>query len=473
MRTFSTVTQPMSHQPDHSFGEKKEHLLQTFGSVLLFILPHIPLAIMMGEVSALATVHGLAVFLVGTTLAFSGRSLHRVAYVGAYIAGTEVLWRMTGARVPWEFGKYAVTFLFGLALLQSNRLRGPLLPTLYFLCLLPSVSMTVAEAGLLSSRELVSFNLSGPLSLVASAWFFSNLRFSPAQRRTLLVMMIAPIVGLSAIVLFGIATTPDIQFGSSSNKVLSGGYGPNQVSAVFGFGAVLAFWYLIDEQAPRPLRGLMLALAFVFITQSMLTFSRGGLYNLLGSILPALLFLLADPRLRTRLLTILAIAGVVVYFFVLPGLDEFTGGALENRFTSTRLSHRDQLAEEDIETWLDNPILGVGPGMGVEERSKRSILQLGYFQAHTEQTRLLSEHGIYGLIALLLLVVSGLIRIIQAPTIVNKAFIISLLCFCFVYMLHASMRLLIPGFVFGLTFLTFSQQQKEQTRQLQHPPGQF
>lgn len=460
MRKIANYPQSIVDRMSYSSDELDARpSFNSIGPALLFILPHIPLMIAMREVSAVATTHAVLVLLIGLHFAFSGLALHRLAYIAAYIAGSEVIWRMTGARIPWEFGKYAVVILFGLAMVQSNRLRGPLLPLLYMLCIVPGVIVSVFELGLIESRIFISGNISGPLSLFISCWFFSNLAMSYTQRRTLLLVMIAPVVGLSSVVIFGIVNTPDIHFGASSNPVLSGGFGPNQVSAVFGFGAMLAFWYMLDEQASKPMRIVMLMLMLLFLTQSMLTFSRGGFYNLLGSILPAIVFLMADSRFRLRIVIILIIATVTVLFFILPELNEFTEGALEDRFTSTRLSDRDQILQEDIEIWRDNPILGVGPGIAGWERSERSFVPTGYIHPHTEQTRLLSEHGVFGLLAFLLLVTMSAVRVVQAPTIIEKVFIISLLCFCFIYMLHAAMRLLVPGFLFGLTFLTFYQDQ--------------
>src|SRR2546430_7771451 len=46
--------------------------------------------------------------------------IDRVVYAAAYIAGSEVLWRMCGAAVFWESGKYAVILIFAIALARRS-----------------------------------------------------------------------------------------------------------------------------------------------------------------------------------------------------------------------------------------------------------------------------------------------------------------------------------------------------------------
>src|SRR3954470_24884632 len=74
----------------------------TVGLTLLFA--HVPIAILMKQVPTLATIHALLVVILGLFWGAKGQ-IERVAYLGAYIAGSDVLWRMCGAQVFWEMGK--------------------------------------------------------------------------------------------------------------------------------------------------------------------------------------------------------------------------------------------------------------------------------------------------------------------------------------------------------------------------------
>src|SRR5262245_60410610 len=78
-----------------------------WGGWVLVVIVHAPLAILMKGSPRLATIHALGALALGLWWAGPGRRFDRVAYVGAYITGAEVLWRMCDAYVVWEFGKYA------------------------------------------------------------------------------------------------------------------------------------------------------------------------------------------------------------------------------------------------------------------------------------------------------------------------------------------------------------------------------
>ena len=79
--------------------------------VLFFFLVHIPIAAAIRTNSLVATAHALAVFVYGLQVATRRRSGDKLAYVLAYIAGSEILWRGGHARVFWEYGKYSATLL--------------------------------------------------------------------------------------------------------------------------------------------------------------------------------------------------------------------------------------------------------------------------------------------------------------------------------------------------------------------------
>ncbi|HEX3000674.1 MAG TPA: hypothetical protein VHR86_10640, partial [Armatimonadota bacterium] len=133
--------------------------------LLLFLCAHAPLAVLMHLSSGVVTMHAGITLAVGFWWAFTERRLERIALAGAYITGAEVLWRMTGAHIPWEAGKYAVAAIFLIAILRF-RGRTSSLPLLYFALLLPSVPLTLMnpDLSLEEARQQLSFNLSGPFA---------------------------------------------------------------------------------------------------------------------------------------------------------------------------------------------------------------------------------------------------------------------------------------------------------------------
>jgi hypothetical protein len=138
---------------------------------------------------------------------------------------------------------------------------------------------------------------------------------------------------------------------------------------------------------------------------------------------------------------------VVLVLVVLSWLqaNNFTGGALADRFSDTTLTHRDELIYDDWLIFLENPVLGAGPGLGQSAR-------MGMV-AHTEFSRMFSEHGSFGFAALLLMLWMAVTRVQQAGSSLERAYVASMLVWGFLYMMVNGMRLAAPSLVFGLAFI--------------------
>jgi O-antigen ligase len=399
----------------------------------------------MRNVSFVATLHALAVFAVGLAYALRGRSkrLH-VALVCGYITGAEVLWRMTSAEIFWEFGKYAAAVLFLVSLLCSGRSKIPLRPVIYFALLLPSVALTLMSSDASILHKELSFNLSGPFTLMVSACFFSQLKITQSELDRLFLTIVSPIIGIAAISFYGIREASEIRFSDASNFVTSGGFGPNQVSAVLGLGALMALLFVFLGKSRVMIKVSMLGTAMFLAVASALTFSRGGLYDAMIAMLFAAIFIAKDSRIRNKFL--LASLPVLIIACVLSiSLDSFTEGALSTRFQNTSLTRRDEIARSELQAWRENPILGVGPG---QARAYAGAL------AHTEFTRILAEHGTVGFIGLLFLLTGAWESLKKARTSESKAFAGAMIGWSLVFMLNAGMRVLAPSFALGIAFVS-------------------
>jgi len=187
----------------------------------------------------------------------------------------------------------------------------------------------------------------------------------------------------------------------------------------------------------------------LFLVQSALTFSRGGLYAAAGSALLACYFLIHDKRARMQLIAGVVVLFAVGNFVILPQLDNFTSGALSKRFGNTSLTGRDNIAKGDLQVFYDNPVFGVGPG---EARNYRTDHKQAV--AHTEFSRLLAEHGLFGLTALLLMLVMSWRHLRQAQSRMAKALVIALTFWSFLFMASLAMRIVMAAFAFGLTAAT-------------------
>jgi O-antigen ligase len=423
--------------------------------MMAFLAAHIPLGLVIPVSGTISVAHALLTLSVGLWWAMARDRLERVAYVGAYIAGAEVLWRISRSPVVYEFGKYATVLLFVVALMRNGRFRVPLLALLYFALLLPSTALTIMDLVPREARDMISFNLSGPLALLACAWFFSNLKISGDQLQRLFLALIGPVISIASLTVQSILGAPDIEFANRSSRAASGGFGPNQVSAILGLGALLIFLCLFNKRTSRWLKGLLLGTMLLLLIQSAMTFSRGGLYDFAGGVIVALFFLLKGSSSRLKVMLAVGLFLFVAAFVVFPRLNAFTGGALGSRFENTDPTGRDLIVEADLQTWLEHPLVGVGPGQASAYRAST----FEAVAAHTEFSRLLAEHGIFGLAALICLLLMAGQQFFRAGTDKNRAVVGAMLVWSFMFMLGTAMRVVAPSFLFGLTFATFLTQQ--------------
>jgi len=292
-----------------------------------------------------------------------------------------------------------------------------------------------------------------------SAWFFSRVTLSTNQLRTLFLAVIGPTIGVATIAASSTISTSDIAFGNESNFVTSGGFGPNQVSAALGLGALLALLCLLTDKGKWSFRALMLIVTLWLATQSALTFSRGGLYTAAGGAVLGILYLSRDARARVKIILIAALLFVVVSYVVLPRLDAFTGGAFSARFENTDSTGRNTIAQADLQIWGEHPVFGIGPGESKMEHAQyyRKIA------THTEYTRLLAEHGLFGLAAGLLLFVMAALslgHINRMRDVRARAMIAPMAVWSLLYMVDKAMRLVAPSFAFGLCFITLRQRRR-------------
>ena len=428
---------------------RRDVLWSLASPMMLLVLAHIPAGLVMNRFSLLTFVHAAVTFLLGVRVAMRRDDPARIACAAAYITGAEVLWRMTTDRLPWELGKYAVIAVCGTAILKRDGAKGLVAPLLFFSLLLPSAVLTLADFPLEEARQQISFNLSGPFALAICAGFFyrTTLTFDELQRAFL--WFLAPVAGIAAIVLFGILTNPDITFNTESNTATSGGFGPNQVSAILGLGALLAFLSQFAARASWQFRLAAFGLLVWLGTHSALTFSRGGLFAAGGgAVVAALYYAVRYPGARLRLALVAGLVFCTGKYVIWPALDEFTDGTITARFTESDLSRRDEIGVADLIIWEEHPILGVGPGRSSLEHRESVI-------AHTEFTRVLAEHGVFGAAAIVLMLYLAYRNVRRAEWDKSRGFVLAMITWACLFMLNSAMRLAAPSFLIGLASAAF------------------
>lgn len=414
---------------------------------------HVAGALAMWWNPLLATAHALGTTALGVRYAIAARTAPQAVYLAAYAAASDVLWRMTGARVFWEMGKYASTLILLIVLVVNRTGKGFKVPSLaYFALLLPSCILTVQAYGLGDSRGPLSFNLSGPFALAVGVAFFSSFDIRRLRLDTLLQHLLWPVVGIFTLAFYNTATAADIDFTPESNLITSGNFGPNQVSAILGLGVLLTLLLALHCRK-NLIRWTFLLMSAGFAAQALLTFSRGGIFNVALCVGILSVHYVQHRRLRVILLGLLLVLLTFGSQFLLPRLDDLTGGTLKQRYSDLDTTGRDKVIRSDLEIWGEHPLLGVGPGLAAHSRE-------GWFgfkvSPHTEYTRLVAEHGTLGAVSLLILLGIVFVAYQRAPHFVAKSWVAVLAGWSLAAMAHTGMRFAAISFLIGLATVRWS-----------------
>lgn len=411
-------------------------------AVTLYLIGHVLLGPALKASPLLATGHALATLALGLFWLGVSRTPFKVLLVVAYISGGEVLWRGAKASVFWEYGKYAVTLLGGLALLRYYLLpRAQKLPLVYFALLLPAIA-ALPEL----DRGQISFNLSGPLALAVLTALFSTQQLDLRQFKLICLAIIGPALSMVVVATSSTLTTEGLEFVGSSNRIASGGIGPNQVSSTLSLAALMALIYLFLDRRERFLSLLIAACGLWLAAQSALTFSRGGLATTFGALAVGIVLLLRDRQSRNAVLLRAILIGLIGVYLMFPALNAFTGGALAKRFSDPSLTGRERLIKADLMAFAENPLFGAGPGQAKIYHART----FGFKSTHTEYTRLLAEHGTLGLISLILLGVMVVQRLRRRASLLSIALSMTFTTWALLFLVHAAMRLAAPSVLFAL-----------------------
>lgn len=402
-------------------------------------------------------------FLFGAILYFMYRILSNnnrkdeVLLAAGYITGFEVLSRMTGGAFSYEFAKYAVIglLLLGMFIKGANRSSWPYF--IYIFLLLPGILFSAINLNYDTTfTNAIAFNLSGPICLGISALYCFQRKIPLQRLQEILLAILLPIVATTAYLYFFTPSIQDSLSGTSSNYAASGGYGPNQVSTILGLGMFILFTRLLTIQH-KLINVIDLTLLGFLSYRAFVTFSRGGVIT--AAICAVVFLVIYSMRSKNRRseispFRVLIIFGVIAVTWFTVSI--FTSGLIVNRYSNqdaagrlkeTISSGRTEILQTELSTFYRNPIFGVGVGKAKEVREDNTGISIA---THNELSRLLSEHGIFGIIALLVLFLMPLSLRFRNKS--NPYFYVFLL-FWFITINHSSMRIAAPAFMYGLALL--------------------
>jgi len=430
----------------------------------LFIIWHIVLAFLLYQFPFMSTYYGLFIILLGTYYIL-GKPDSTGKYplsFAAYIVGVEVLLRMTGAGLFWEFGKYAVIYFILLGIIREKTKIHIFTPILYYFFLLLPAIVIVPFNTFNLWRQDVAFNLSGPAALMLCSIYFFNQTINKKALGRILFFMTLPIVSMA---IYNILTMPDLsayQFMPYSNFETSGGYGPNQVSTIFGLGIAGLIIAQVLKLSVTGSKIIDLLILIIFFVLGLITFSRGGIFATVIAFSCAISFYIFHDQKKMQIIS-KGFGILIVSIIVWTAMVSLTEGVITQRYGFSKsgygdgfmldLTGRAKIYNIDLDIFHNHFFTGVGPGQAAELRKL-----YGYGKqvaAHTEYSRMLAEHGILGLFSLLIFIGISINHFLLSCPIKSK-FIKILFGFLAILTLgHSAMRIAMPSFVYGFLFINY------------------
>lgn len=391
-----------------------------------------------------------------------------VLLAGAYITGAEVFFRMTKAFIFYETGKYAVILfsLIGIFYLGFKRNAYPYI--LYFLLLLPGVLVSFEIISFdMDFRRSVLFNLSGPFCLSIAAIYCYNRKLKFRDFLKVLDYIVYPIISMTVYIILYKPNLLEVLTSTASNFGLSGGYGPNQVATVLGLGVFILLTRFVIPYKNSVVQITMMFFMALMAYRALLTFSRGGV---LVSIVMCAVFIVVfyfSTNLKTKAkisLKMVAIVGITIAIWAFTLFQ--TGGLIGNRYANQDALGREkegittgrvELLNIEIDAFKRNPVFGVGAGqVKTYFYEEEGIVSA----SHNEISRMLAEHGLFGILALLVLILAPIFTKMNG---LKNIYFYPFLIFWGLTIAHSSMRIAAPAFIYALCLLNLDYGTKKKT----------
>ncbi|GAB1309271.1 O-antigen ligase family protein [Urechidicola sp. KH5] len=390
----------------------------------------------------------------------------QVALFSAYLAGSDVLFRMSGGLFLYEMHKYLIVFfvLFGLIIEQKRSYFSPLF-LIYILLLLIGVVFTEVPFSE-SIRKNVLFNLSGPISLGFVAIYFYKRKITLNKLLDILFCLGLPVVSMISFLYFKTPNIEEIRFGGTASFAASGGYGPNQVSTMLGVGAFVIVAHLLTKKKFSGFFIFDIFLLTYILYRNLLTFSRGGFVTAIFSIVILGSFLIYARKDSVKIFVKFLGFGLVFLIILFIYTMNATEGMLQNRYTNKNASGvekaditsgRLEIIDTELIGLFENPIFGLGVGSSKYRRYEETGI---YAASHNEVTRMIGEHGMIGIIILMLLFFTPITNALKQP-IYAWGYLGAFFTLWFLTINHSAMRVSFPGFIYGLSLIQITLQQKK------------
>ena len=429
---------------------------------LKFVIIHLLIGLLIYFVPFVSKLYAISIILVGYRYVVLRKNANNEAlFVAAYIVGAEVFLRMTEGNLFEQFAKYGVMGILLIGMIYRGFSKNALPYWIFGLLLLPAIFLSFFTLNFDTDiRNAITFNIIGPITLMVSAIYCYQRKISFEQIKTIINMLAYPLMATLVYMYLYTPSVKDVVTNTESNFETSGGFGPNQVSTILGLGIFLFFVKIVLSSKTVLIRNINV-LFFVIITfRGIVTFSRGGVITGFVMIIIVVLLLLYYTKSQAKSKVVML---VVFGLFALVGIWSYssiqTSGLIDKRYANqdargreklSKLTGRERLIESEFKMFLDNPIFGIGVGKNKEYRLETTGIDAA---SHNEITRMLAEHGMFGLFGLIILLITPMVLYLNNQ---QNIFVFSFVVFWILTINHAAMRLAAPAFVYALSLLKVS-----------------
>jgi hypothetical protein len=420
---------------------------------------HVLIGVVVFLLPFLAKIYTVFILLVGIAWMMRSKNKNNEALlISSYIVGVEVFLRMTSGNPIHELSKYLVIFFLVFGMFYKGFSKNSYIYIVFLLLLLPGV---IIGANALSFdtnvRKAIAFNISGPVCLAFSAIYCYQRLVTSEDVKKIIIFLGLPIVSMTIYLFLFNPSVKDVVTGTQSNFETSGGFGPNQVSTILGLGMFVFFALFLLYSNTKRLIIINLVLAVLIAYRGIVTFSRGGVFTSIAMIIILLvvLYFFSSKKVKSKILTIslfFIIGGGVVWSYTIYT----TNGMIEYRYANKdargrekedRLGGREAIAGTEIQGFMENPIFGMGVGKNKEYREELTGLKVS---SHNEITRMLADHGSFGVVGLIILFITPLFLYFGNK---QNIFLLSFFVFWALTINHAAMRTAAPAFIYALSLL--------------------
>lgn len=392
--------------------------------------------------------------------------LYTVLLGSGYFVGAEVFLRMTKAMVFYETSKYVVILfsIIGIFYLGFKKTAYPYI--IYLLLLLPGLWISYDVISYDANfRTSVLFNLSGPLALGIVSIFCFGKKIQFHKLLKILDYIIYPLIAMTVYVILYSPNVREIVTGTASDSALTGGYGPNQVATVLGLGVFILGSRLFIPYKNILVQWTMMFLMMLMAYRSLLTFSRGGVLTAVAMCMIFIFVLYRSTNLKTKTRISFKLIAITVITLMVWSYALFqTGGLIGNRYANEDALGREkedittgraELLITEIDAFKENPFFGLGVGQVKTYFSQELGISIA---THNEISRMLSEHGVFGIFALMVLIFTPMISKLNGR---KNIYFYPFIAFWLLTISHSSMRIAAPAFIYALGILNIDYNAKK------------